>query len=76
MKRLFITITETYSIDNDWRLDIVMHHDGLKEAYIYHNDYGVKEHVLGCYEPKERFLELVEADVKYYKVDYKKAYMN
>ena len=74
MKKIGIR-TETYETNySGFMVDVVS--DGkLYQAWIYHEEYGVKRYVVGCLKKDytmEDFLEMVEASLASYIYDYKK----
>lgn len=77
MKEIKNVTTYTYDMGDGWMVDIVTM-PTEKEAYLYHNGYGVKEFMFGM--PNEQtsydeFLEIVAANFDDYRIMYMEDHM-
>lgn len=73
MKELINQHIITYDMGKKWRVDIV-HKTDEQEAWIYREDYGIKDLMFGCKWRKD-FYQLVEANFMQYKIGYYETYI-
>lgn len=68
--------TTTYDVGDGFRVDIVQ--DGKHfDAYIFHQDYGIKTHMFGVATGTvDEFVSLVEGSLEEDKAIYEEDYMN
>lgn len=64
-----------YEVDNEWRVEVIRKEDGLREAWIYHKDYGVKHLMFGVRAKGQELLDMIEANLLEHIKIYKDLYI-
>lgn len=76
------TLTPTYQttltlyVENGFMIDIVSKLNNWKEAWIYHEDYGIKDMMFGMEEPMAEFITIIQKNLQETMNDYREQYMD
>ncbi len=75
LKKLDDYTTETYDAGYGFLVDVVTH-DGIKEAYLYHKDYGIKSMMFGGKAFDPDFIYNASLNLPTYEKSYQEEYMD